>query len=121
MFTGDKTSFRAVKQALFEKSQIHTKGKKMVLDIIISTIIGFFVWVVIYNIELTINGAAFGPSIFYYLWEDITWAFSKKSRLKYCKMNGCSEESLPGKLHLLIMHILIPFSPLVFILFYHLY
>lgn len=95
-------------------------------DVILCNVIAFIIfaisfifWYFIYGLECYMNGGSLGRNQylmpFQCAFEELKWAipfWGWKERQRYCQERNCPElaNSLPGPLHFLIMHIIIPFG-----------
>jgi hypothetical protein len=91
---------------------------------IVILIFSIFVWYCYYGLECAINGGTIGrhPLLFHFplLWEEVTWLFPDGWERKLKLANGDKElaKTLPGWTHFIIVHILLPFGPFIFYVFF---
>jgi hypothetical protein len=81
-------------------------------------VFGFVLWWIYYGLECYINGEIGCNQYamrFRLMWEEFLWILpgGKKRKLEYCNGNEDLADTLPGPLHFICTHILLPFGPAV--------
>ena len=85
---------------------------------IIALCIGLTVWYFYYGLECILHGGGSRKLMrLKLLAEEISWILpgGESKKLKYCNGDKELADTLPGFFHFVFTHILIPFSPLIFV------